>query len=282
MHDLQPLLDSVLDADAKAFLAQAKAKLQADGANALPVLWAQLARRIGREPLSGARTDLEGGIVADLAAWRACDAAGLVLLQVTEVDDDLLVDLYLHGDLEEKTIVLRCLNLLPITAATLRLFGEVQRTNAAVHFEAGALDSNLVVRALREGGDDAGFTRDDFHRMVLKGAFLDLPSWRMFGALDEADPVLSEMLRDYATERESAGRSTWIDTDRFLGRAPVAGTVARLLGGLEHGDDSTRLAAAEGLLALGRADLAPYAKERLDREPREQVRTLLERIIARA
>ena len=191
-----------------------------------------------------------------------------------------LVDIYLHGDIEERTILLRGLAFLPVTAATVRLFGEIQRTNTVVHFEAGALDSNLAVRALRAGGEEAGFTRDDFHRLVLKGAFLDLPAWRMLGAFEEADETLSTMLRGFATEREAAGRAGWVDTDRFLGRAPVPGTVARLLGGIEHGDDSTRLAAAEGLLSLARRDLAPYARERLDREPREAVRGVLARVAA--
>jgi HEAT repeat protein len=67
----------------------------------------------------------------------------------------------------------------------------------------------------------------------------------------------------------------------MIGRAPCAGSIARLIGGLEHGDDGVRLAAAEGLCALGRADLLPFVRERLDREPRAAVRTLLETCLAR-
>ena len=227
--------------------------------------------------LDGKRVLITGGaqgIGFEMAIKFAERGADIVL---ADINEERLADAKVS--LEERAIVLRCLAILPITAATVQLFGEMQRTNTAFHFGAGALDSNLAVRALREGGDDAGFTRDDFHRLVLKTAFLDLPIWRMFGALDEADETLSAMLRDYATEREAAGRSVWIDTDRFLGRAPVSGSVARILGNLEHGDDSTRLAAAEGLLALNRPDLASYAKERLDREPREPVRAVIEKIL---
>lgn len=276
-NPFEPLL-TVLEKDASAFADDARQALAAKGAGHLPVLFPQLARRVGRTPLDASRTR-ERDRILDLGAWRACDAAGLVLLIDAEAAPEQVVDLYLHGDFEERAIVLRSLAWLPITDATVRLFGEIQRTNTAFHFEAGALDSNLAVRALRDGGEDAGFTRDDFHRLVLKTAFLDLPIWRMFGALDEADETLSAMLQGYATEREAAGRSVWIDTDRFLGRAPVAGSVARILGHLEHGDDATRLAAAEGLLALGRPDLASYATERLDREPREPVRAVIRRIV---
>ena len=151
----------------------------------------------------------------------------------------------------------------------------MQRTNTGAHVEAGALDSNLATRAL-----DAGLLpREDFHRLVLKLAFSDLPVWRLFGALDHADAELSGMLQDYATEREAAGRGVWLDTYRFLGRAPTEGSVARLIGGLEHGDDALRRAAAEGALALGHKDLVPYAAARLPREPREAVRAVLQRIL---
>ena len=57
----------------------------------------------------------------------------------------------------------------------------------------------------------------------------------------------------------------------------------RLLGGLEHGDDGVRLAAAEGLLALGFSPgAAACLRERLAREPRESIRLVLEKVIAAA
>jgi hypothetical protein len=277
--DLEALLAPRLDAASGAWLAQARGALKERGTQHLPVLWAQLARRIGRARLD-AGTVREGEVEADLGAWRACDAAGLLLATDAAPDDDMLVDLYLHGDLEERAIVLRCLAFRPVTAATVRLFGEMQRTNTVLHFEAGALDSNLAVRALRAGGEESGFTRQDFQRLVLKLAFLDLGLWRMFGALEESTPQLAATLHAYATEREAANRTVWKDTYRILGHAPVPGAAARLLGGIEHGDDETRLAAAEGLLALGRPDLAPFARERIEREPRAAIREILEQVAA--
>jgi hypothetical protein len=280
MIDVLPLLDGVCDEETRAWLDAARADLAERGAGHLPVLWAQLARRLGRTRLAGdVLTQADKTI--DLGAWRACDAAGLLLVQDAAPDDEKLLDLYLHGDMEERAIVLRCLAFLPIRGVTVRLFGEMQRTNTVLHFEAGALDSNLAVRALGDGGDEEGFTREDFRRLVLKLAFLDLPLWRMMGALEEVTPALAATLQDYASEREAANRTVWIDTYRVIGRAPVEGTVARLLGGLEHGDDETRLAAAEGLLALGSADVVPYVRERVAREPRGPIRAILARILDR-
>jgi hypothetical protein len=72
----------------------------------------------------------------------------------------------------------------------------------------------------------------------------------------------------------------WRDTDRLLAKAPVPGTIARILGGIEHGDDQRRLAAAEALALLHRKDLAALAAERLPREPRPEIRAALERAAA--
>jgi len=57
----------------------------------------------------------------------------------------------------------------------------------------------------------------------------------------------------------------------------VPGTIARILGGIEHGDDQRRLAAAEALALLQRNDLAAFAQERLPREPRPEIRAALQR-----
>jgi hypothetical protein len=274
MLDLSSRLEPRLGGEARAWLTDAQASVARSGASSLPMLLPQLARRLGRERLGGGRVR-SGEAEVDLDAWRVCDAGGFTLVALARAEPALLVDLYRHGDMEERTIVLRSLGLLPVTAATAVLLGEVQRTNTLVHVEAGALDSNLVVRALAAGAGAAGFAEADFQRLLLKVAFVDLPAWRMFGALGKASPALTEMLQGFATEREAAGRSVWIDTYRFIGRAPAAGTAARLLGGIEHGDDRVRLAAAEGLVALHRKDLAPFARERLAREPREAVARLL-------
>ncbi|MBL9087671.1 MAG: EboA domain-containing protein [Planctomycetia bacterium] len=242
---------------------------------ALPVVFPALARRAGRAGLSG--RIVVGGAHVDLGAWRRCDAVGTLLLHAADpVDDATLVDLFLRGDLEERTILLRAASVRPLGAATSRFLDEVQRTNVGAHLEAACLDHDLLVRAL----DGGLLSRDRFDRLVLKAAFNDLPLARMEGVRERPGAELTRMLLDLATEREAAGRPVWRDTLRLAGGAPVAGTVARVLGALEHGDATTRLAGAEALLALRRKDLAAYAAERLPREHRPDVRAALERAAA--
>ena len=172
-------------------------------------------------------------------------------------------------------MLLRSLHFLPVAPVTVRLFGEVQRTNVVLHLEAAIADGDLFVRTLGQHG----FDQEAANKLLLKFAFLDLPLQRVFGAIDTANPELSRMLQDLATEREAAGRSVWRDTNRAIGRAPTAGTAARLIGGLEHGDDGVRRSAIEGLMALHRPDLRAFAAERLEREPRPEIRALLQRLV---
>jgi hypothetical protein len=269
-----PELQSLLAA-AGPVVATAVAAVRADRSQ-LVVVFPGLPRRCGRDAVGGDRRRLGAGTI-DLGAFRRCDlAAASLLLQVGATEAELL-DLYAHGDIEERAMLLRSLHLLPVGAATVRLFGEVQRTNVVLHLEAAIGDGDLFVRTIGQPGFDATAA----NKLLLKYAFLDLPLQRVFGAIDTANPELSRMLQDLATEREAAGRAVWRDTWRLIGRAPCPGSAARLVGGLEHGDDGVRLAAAEGLLSLGRAELLPFVRERLDREPRANVRAVLQQLLVR-
>ena len=243
----------------------------------LPILFPGLPRRLGRESLASGRRSF-GGATVDLGAFRRCDVAAAVLLLEVAATPAELWDLYAHGDMEERAMLLRSLHFLPVGASTVQMFGEVQRTNIVLHLEAAVCDGDLFVRTLGQ----PAFDQTTANKLLLKLAFLDLPLQRAHGAERSANAELSRMLQDLATEREAAGRAVWRDTWRLIGRAPCPGSAARLVGGLEHGDDGVRLAAAEGLLALNRPDLRPFAAERLDREPREPVRAVLRRLLGRA
>jgi len=249
-----------------------------EGAEALPILFPALARRLGRGLIGGGRTSEpaldEGGrpALVDLDAWRVCDAGGFALLRAcTELTADQAVDLFLHGDFEERAIVLRAHALRPVGSATVALFGEAQRTNTTTHFEALCCDHNLPARAC---GTD-GFGIDEVNRMMVKAAFMGLPLARIFEIEEHANGELSRMLQDLATEREAAGRPVWEDTDRLVGLAPTRGTLLRLLGGLEHGSDGRRLRAAEALARQPAPELLPLIEDRIDREPVDEIRAQL-------
>jgi len=197
------------------------AEIRADRAR-LPVVFPGLPRRLGREPVRGGRRTL-GGALVDLDAFRRCDVAAAWLRGSLAATDDEVTGLYAHGDIDERAMALRSLHFLPVGSATVRLFGEVQRTNVVLHLEAAVCDGDLFVRTLGQ----PGFDQTAANRLLLKLAFLDLPLARVFGAETTANAELSRMLRDLATEREAAGRSVWRDTNRLLGRAPCPGAIAR-------------------------------------------------------
>ena len=241
----------------------------------LPVVFPGLPRRTARSPVGGGRREF-GDALVDLDAFRVCDLIAAYLTTSINATADELIDVFLHGDIEERAMLLRSLTFLPLGDATQRLMIEVLRTNIVLHLEAALCDHNLLTRAIRAGAVD----NDTGNRLLLKFAFVDLPLRRAYGAEEQASEELSRMLQDLATEREAAGRSVWRDTWRMLGRAPCQGSLARLIGGLEHGDDGVRHAAADGLLLLTErgAGIAHFAKERIPREPRAEIRELLERL----
>jgi hypothetical protein len=276
MVDLLARLREALDANAREACDQALARARAGGAAAVAELFPALPRRVGRAAIGAGRARVGAGEV-DLGAWRACDAAAFLALEAAGAPPAALVDLFAHGDLEERAMALRALAARPVDAATVALLGEAQRTNNVGHFEAACCDSDLLART--HGAP--GFGRDELNRLLLKAAFLDLPLDRMWGVERHANAELSRMLQDLATEREAATRAVWADTTRLCALAPAPGTVARVIGDLEHGSDPRRLAAARALAALGRPELARYAEERLPREPREDVRAALAAAVAR-
>ena len=256
-------------------LAEAVVAELRDDRSRLPVVFPGLPRRFGKDPVGGGRREF-GDVVVDLDAFRTCDLVAAFLCASIEATGEELVDVFAHGDIEERAMLLRSLSFLPLGEATSRLLVEVLRTNVVLHLEAAMCDQNVLARAIAAGVVDA----DTGNRLLLKFAFVDMPLQRAFGAESHASAELSTMLQDLATEREAAGRAVWRDTWRMLGRAPCPGALARLIGGLEHGDDGVRLAAAEGLLLLQErgAGIAGFAKERLPREPRPAIQELLKQL----
>lgn len=276
---MQSILEKALAQGALEWWPGARARAAAGGEHVLAELFPALARRAGTASLGGGLRSEEVGsdrpARADLDAWRLCDAAGLVLIGLARAGGEALIDLFQHGDFEERTIVLRALCLLPVSEATIALLGEAQRTNVENHFAAAACDSNLPARAALH----PSFGLEGFNRLVLKAAFLQEPVSRLLEVETRANPELTRMLQDLASEREAAGRAVWPGTNLLIAFAPIEGTAARLVGGLEHGDDVRRRSAAEGLAVLNQRDLQPFIRERLRREPRAEIRAALERAL---
>jgi L-ribulose-5-phosphate 3-epimerase len=267
-------MTDLLSPPANEWLTDAIARVATDR-TALAVLLPQLPRRVGRAALAAGRVCV-GDVEIERGAFRACDAAAHALTTAAKATPAELLDLFQHGDMEERIMVMRAAAVRPADDGTAVLLGEAQRSNTMLVFEAAVCDTNLVARSRDTGKLDP----DDLRRLVLKLAFNDLPIARVYGVERHADGELTRMLQDFATEREAAGRPVWADTYRLIARAPRAGTVARLLGGLEHGADAIRAAAIDGLAALRSPALHPWLRERVDREPRADLRQRLERALA--
>lgn len=245
----------------------------------LPVAFPGIPRRFGKAVIGGGRRTF-GDATVDLDAFRTCDLVAAYLVTSLEATEEEVIDVFAHGDIEERAMLFRSLNFLPLGSTTNRLLGEALRTNIVLHLEAAMCDSDLLARTIASGVIDD----DTANRLLLKFAFLDMDLTRALNAENHANTTLSTMLQDLATEREAAGRSVWRHTYFMLGHATCPGARGRLIGGLEHGDDGVRHAAAIGLLAMCKNDpslqplIAQFAQERLPREPRETVRELLQQL----
>ncbi|MGK0299717.1 MAG: hypothetical protein ACI89X_000585 [Planctomycetota bacterium] len=245
----------------------------------LPVAFPGIPRRFGKAVVGGGKRAF-GEATVDLDAFRTCDLVAAYLVTSLEATEEEVIDVFAHGDIEERAMLFRSLNFMPLDSTTSRLFGEALRTNIVLHLEAAMCDSDLLARSIKSGAIDA----DTANRLLLKFAFIGMDLTRALDIESHANATLSTMLQDLATEREAAGRSVWQHTYRMLGHAVCPGALGRLIGGLEHGDDGVRHAAADGLLAMRNNDsslqplLAQFAQERLPREPRETVRELLQQL----
>lgn len=168
---------------------------------------ASLPRRVGRGPGSGGGIVAAAGGSVDAGTFRTCDLVAAELLAGSAASWSVpgrLLDVYSHGDAEERRMILKSLPLLGLPAAvSVRLLEEAHRTNDQTVFEAGLLDSDLPARVLPEDG---------WNRIVLKIAFLDLPARRLLGFERRRNPTLSRMLQEFRREREAAGRKVWADT----------------------------------------------------------------------
>ena len=139
----------------------------------LPVVFPGLPRRTARAPVGGGRREF-GDALVDLDAFRVCDLVAAYLTTSINATADELIDVFLHGDIEERAMLLRSLTFLPLGDATQRLMGEVLRTNIVLHLEAALCDHNLLTRAIRAGAVDSATG----NRLLLKFAFVDLPLCR--------------------------------------------------------------------------------------------------------
>jgi hypothetical protein len=173
----------------------------ASSAEAIRSLFPQVGRRCGRGPLA-------------LAGWTVDDAARTLLAAALPLTGEALAaevgELYRYGDAAEKRAVLRALPYLDLGDLALPLVADALRTN----------DTRLVAAALGPYGaehlDPAGF-----RQAVLKCVFMGVPLAGVAGLERRADAELARMLRAFARERVSAGRTVPEDVWLVVPRTEV-------------------------------------------------------------
>ena len=239
----------------------------------LALRFAGLPRRVGRTMLGIDPATADPDV--DWNSFRLCDlaAAGLFAARAPGDRGSLALRLYQQGDADERRMVLKAMTVSDLGEAAVELLGAAHRQNDRLIFEAAFADADLAARLLPDL---------DYHRALLKAAFIDLPLERMLGAERRASPLLSSMLLDFMSEREAAGRPVWAGSLELAARAPSPGVVDRLRGESWQGADARRLGAARAMALLPRGPereaVRSTVRDRLVRERAPEIRALLESI----
>ena len=238
---IDEFLNRVLATEQQQLRSQMHAALKSKGRSYLEVHLASLPRKFGREYLSVSAPTIDCRI--DMRTFRLCDvlASDLLMAFVSTQGSADLVDLYFQGDALEKRMILKAMIFLGMSAASERILQEAHRTNDEELFKAAFVDTAAPAEFL----DD-----DDFNRGVLKCAFMNVELERLLAAATRATLILSQMLLEFMTEREAAGRKIWAGSLELAAHAPSAGLRSRVLGDLWHGDDSRRYHAVRAAAVL--------------------------------
>jgi hypothetical protein len=121
--------------------------------------------------------------------------------------EDLVEECYRTGDNRERHAVLRALAFMP-ESERLRAVGvEACRSSVQSVFEAIACENAFPATR---------FPDLNFHQMVLKAMFTNVPLDRIVGLDARVTPELRRMAADYASERRAAGRSVPADLGRLI------------------------------------------------------------------
>jgi hypothetical protein len=202
-HAPLALLEPHLDAPTLAWLVRAGAS--PDTAAFLEA-FASAGRRLGTRPLpppSGTCALGPQGPLAPPGGWPPEQLGRLALLLLVRghltpaAHQALLTACYRQGDTRERQAVLRVLPLLEAPERLLPLALDACRTHVLPLFEAIACESGYAA---------AHFPEEAFNQLVLKAVFLGVPLSRVVGLEERLNPQLARMARDYAREREAAGR----------------------------------------------------------------------------
>ncbi|MCK6545225.1 EboA domain-containing protein [Myxococcota bacterium] len=176
-----------------------------------------MTRRLGKAALALDDAEVlrlrDAGLEQVMARWSVDELGRAewlvrgVALHAGDAAAALVRQLYDDGDNRERQAVLRALPLLPEPERFVALGVEACRSHVSPIFEAIACDNVYPARY---------FPDASFHQMALKVAFVELPLARVVLLATRKTAELDRMARDYAGERQAAGRPVPADLGLFL------------------------------------------------------------------
>lgn len=199
-------IDSHVTETGRAWIRQALTLAASGDRSEIMILFALVARRLGKDYLEPSLIDLE--MAHELhpgwnpSNWTVEQAArGLILLHGpadnAQQYHDLVETLFSDGDAREQVAILKALPLLPHAECFVSLACEGARSNMSAMLEAIAFDNPYPIEH---------FNEMQWNAMVLKCLFLDLGVSRIAGLEARMNDELKRMTRDLVNERKSAGR----------------------------------------------------------------------------
>jgi len=256
-------LAAQLPAEAKAWLGQAAAQLQAAGTDKdLYLAVSLVTRKLGKADLRLSEGDLREAQAArpgwDPRGWSVDQAARVRL--VLALQDDVqrlarcLEQLFITADVGEQAAFYGGLPLYPEPKRYVDRATEGLRTNMKNVFES---------IAHRNPYPSEQFSEAAWNQMVLKALFVGSKLWPIVGLDARTNPSLARMLLDYAHERWAASRPVSPELWRCVGPHATGAALQDLEKVLKQGTEPERKAAA---LAL-RASPDPSAAAVLQRDP---------------
>ena len=209
--------------------------------------------------------------------WRTDRAARALLLAAraakTTAPFQTLFAHYDAGDTETRVASLYAINLVEDS--------DIDQGMALVH-DAGRTYLEVLMDAAwcNHPFSTNHMTAMEYRKAVLKALFCNVPIDGFLELSARADSELAISLKDFADEREAAGRSVPDVLWPVLALHPQPGLIARLMGRLEHPLAAQRLVAARSLENAKDKRAVTFLQERLHREEDQTVHAAISKAIA--
>ena len=202
-------LRAQISAAAAAWLDDALTRAARGPRTHLPRLYTEASRHLGRTTAVAAAVQADPELRAfPLHHWTADDVGRLLLLLARyDAHGDAegfatALECYEQGDAREQQSWLRTVALLPQPDRFLATAIDACRSSIVPVFEAIACENTYPA---------AYFPERNFNQVVLKALFNGVALERIVGLRGRLNADLSRMARDYAAERQAAGRSVPAD-----------------------------------------------------------------------